>query len=327
MALYSGLDAQFGMVDESTWGTYVAPTTFLAFLGESLELVSERIESASIRAGDRVQSEDEWAVNTKGVSGSVDFELSTKGFGEIWEACLGGRSITTPGGSAPRDHTCTISDTVVPKTVQIGRPSTAAGAVQPYSYTGMKVTGWTFGQALDEMAKISVEWDGQAMSTSQALASASYTANAIRFPFTQCAITVGGVAVAATSFSLTASTGLATDRYQLNSTSNKRVQVPAQLYEMTGELVMEFEDLTEAAYYAAGTEHQVIITHTGATDGIESSYAFTNTITLPVVRWDGGAPTVSDTGIVELALPFKVMADSAGSAAPITVVYRTTDTA
>ena len=255
MALSSGLDAQFGMVDESTWGTAVTVTTFLPFLSESMELVSERIESATIRAGDRVQSEDTWALNTKGAAGTIDFELSNRAFGEIWEACLGTRAITTPGGSAPRDHTCTIGDTVVPKTIQIGRPSTAAGAVQPYTYAGCKVTGWQFSQAIDEMAKISVDWDAQSCVTSTALATASYTANAIQFPFTQCAITVGGSAVAATSFTLTGSTGLNTERYQINSTGNKREQLPAQLYELTGELVMEFEDLTEAAYYTAGTEN------------------------------------------------------------------------
>ena len=79
MAIRSGLDGQFGMVAESTYGTYVAPTRFLEIVDESLDLVQENIESAGIRASTRVLRSDRYARNAKGATGTTSFEVQSKG--------------------------------------------------------------------------------------------------------------------------------------------------------------------------------------------------------------------------------------------------------
>jgi len=45
MAIRSGLGAQLGFAAESTYGTYVAPTRFLEFTTEGLDISQEPIAS------------------------------------------------------------------------------------------------------------------------------------------------------------------------------------------------------------------------------------------------------------------------------------------
>ena len=45
MSIAGGLSAQFGIADETTFGTTVTPTRFLEFTDESLDFQIERIES------------------------------------------------------------------------------------------------------------------------------------------------------------------------------------------------------------------------------------------------------------------------------------------
>lgn len=329
MALKTGLDGQWAIKEETTWGTYAAPDRFLAFLSENIELADERIESASIRAGDRVMSEDEWSPNAKGVSGPTSFEIGNQGFGRIFKAMLGAVAITTPtGGTLTRDHTHTLGDLDKGHTIQVGRPDTG-GTVRPFSYTGCKVVDWTITQAIDAHAQLDVTWDGQAETTSESLESASFIADTIRYPFTECNVTLGGAQLCVNNLSLSGATALATDRYRICSTGNKREQLQAGLYEITGEITPDFEDLTEYNLFVNGTTTNALaIKWTNAdTNAIESGFTFELEITLPVVRFDGSTPSIDDAGVLEVPMPFKVLADSAGVSEPITIRYRTTDTA
>ena len=54
----TGLSAQFGIVDEVTHGTYVAPTRFYEFVKEDLKMDQARLEAKGIRTGGRVRSEE-----------------------------------------------------------------------------------------------------------------------------------------------------------------------------------------------------------------------------------------------------------------------------
>lgn len=329
MAIRSGLNAQLGWLagGETTWGTYEAPDVFAPFVSESLALSDERIETAAIRAGDRVMIEDHWAPNAKGASGSTTFDLLHESVPRLFRYCLGDKAIATPtGGTLTRDHTYTLGD-LESTTLQVGRPDTG-GTVRPFSYAGAKVVSWTLSQNIDEFAQLEVEWDAQSETTAQSLASASYSADNTAYNFTECNVTVGGAQLCVNSLTLTGNTGIATDRYRICSTGNKREQVAAAMYEISGELTADFEDLDEYNYFVNGTTNQVVITWTDSdANGIESGFTYTTTVTLPVVRWDGATPAIDGPDIVDISMPFKVLADSAGALEPITIVVRTTDTA
>jgi hypothetical protein len=140
MAIRSGLAAQLGLAESSTFGTYQTPTRFLEFNEESLEYQIERVESPGLRAGNRVLRTDRYAPGQKRVEGSITLEPATKGFGLVLKHALGATSITTPSGATnARLHAHTLGDIYgTSLTVQVGRPD-VSGTVQPFTYLGCRV--------------------------------------------------------------------------------------------------------------------------------------------------------------------------------------------
>src|SRR5574343_15397 len=109
MAIRSGVAAQLGFAEETTWGTFSTPTRFLEVNSFAIQNQVERIESSAIRASNRVLRQDRWAANPKGVSGTLELEVMTKGFGLLLKHMLGTVAITTPSGATnTRLHTHTL---------------------------------------------------------------------------------------------------------------------------------------------------------------------------------------------------------------------------
>src|SRR5258708_16890658 len=59
-------------------------------------------------------------------------------------------------------------------TSQVGRPQISGVTVQPFTYTGCKVTDWEFSCNDNQIAQLKVTMDGRNESTAIALAAASY---------------------------------------------------------------------------------------------------------------------------------------------------------
>src|SRR3990172_8944819 len=114
MSLRSGLAAQIGFAEETTYGTRVVPTRFLEYSEEDLALDIERMEAFGLRASSggasgTVLRTDRWAAGKKAASGSVSWDgessgVGNKGFSMLFKH-LFGRVLTIPtpgGGTAPR---------------------------------------------------------------------------------------------------------------------------------------------------------------------------------------------------------------------------------
>ncbi len=89
---------------------------------------------------------------------------------------------------------------------------------------------------------------------------------------------------------------------------------------------MEFEDMAQVNRFltgAPGAEVPVAATLTGSQ--IESGQNYEFGVSMPKVRFDGGMVTVQGPDIVTVTAPFVALDD--GSAQPVTVTYKTTDTA
>lgn len=324
MALRSGLAAQIGFKAETTWGTYAVPTRFLEFRDESMSLASERIEGEAIRTANRVQRTGRWAANRKGVGGDVSFEVLSKGFGLIFEHMLGSNTITTPaGGTLARDQTIVIGDLYGKSlTVQVGRPD-VTGTVQPFSYTGCKVASWELSNDVDGVLMLTCTFDGKDEDTTQALASASFAAADELFFFTGGVVTIAAGAYDVRNITISGDNGLQTDRYFLRGSSLKKEQIPTGPIEITGSMEAEFDGLTAYNRFVNGTVAALTATWTGSL--IEGALNYSVTVTMPNVRFDGDTPNVGGTDILTQPLNFKVLYD--GTAAPITIVYRSVDTA
>ncbi len=327
MTLGSGLAAQFGMVEEVTYGTPVVVDRFLEFDGgESMALQKDRVVSEAIKAGSLVARSDRWADNIKGASGTVSFPLLDSGFGLLLKHCHGTVAITTPtGGTLARDHTHTLSDLFDTGsfTAQFGRPGSAQ-ATHPFTYHGCMISAFTLSQEVDGLLMIEVEIDAEDEDTSTALAAASYGTAAL-LEWEGATVTLGGASKDVKSWSLTVNNALDVERYFLRDNQLKKQPIHSGLREITGTMTLEFKDLTEYALFQGIVTTADLVFKTEGRTAIEAALFPYLEVTLSEARIDGSTPQVSGTDVLEIEMPFTALDN--GTDAVISTVYRTQDTA
>lgn len=308
MTTRTGLDAQLGVAEESTVGTYVEPTRFVEFTSESMSMEVARIESDAIRAGRTIIDSDDWAVGGRTVGGTVEFDARTKDLG-LW--LKHGLGAVSTSGSGPYTHTFTPGDLFGKGlTVQVGRPDTG-GTVRPFSYTGCKVASLSLSASVGELLSVSADLIGQDETTAESLATASYTSASTLFTFVHGAVTVAGSAAPCMSFDFQVSNGLQDARHRLGSAvSTEQRQNARRTITLSAEL--DFENLTNYNRLASGAEAAVVLTFTSGTDVL--------TITLNA-RTDGTTPQVGSVDEIPLNLEFVAVGDgSDADACTITLV-------
>lgn len=139
----SGLSAQWGFAEETAWGTYKAPDTFLPLVSETLTAEPERLESQGIIAGRRVLASEQWAPGRMKVGGGIQTELYTKDIATLIKHFMGDSSSPyTPGDLFG-----------LGLTIQVGVPD-VNGTVQPKTYIGAKVTDWQLAANVGEIATL-----------------------------------------------------------------------------------------------------------------------------------------------------------------------------
>lgn len=316
MGYGTGVDAQFGMVDEVTYGTAVTVTRFLEFQQESLKVALGQYSTLQLGRGNTVRGAN---VRTYSMGGGGDsvHTLQTAGFGLLLKHCLG--AVSTVGAAAPYTHTFTPSTTGLKglsATVQVGRPS-IDGTVQPFTYAGAKVAKWKLEAKVDDAVVLTVTWDVKSETTATALASKSFAADAIALIFTDGSATLGGSSISIKSFSIEVDNGLATDRRFIGNAKKEPLQ--SGELAITGNLEYEFEGLTRHTALTAGTLlTDLVLTFANGTDsdGIVA--------TIPqMVYTPGGEPTVGGPDIVAESMPWK--ATNNDTDAIISVDYVTSD--
>lgn len=313
MALKSGLAAQVGLKTETTWGTAVAVDRFTPLISESMTEKIERLESAGIAPGARVLRSGQWATGNVEVSGDLGFELYQQGMG-LWFRHMFGAVSTS--GAGPYTHTFTPGDMSDDHfTLQIGKPD-VAGTVQPFTYAGCKVTEWELAAKAGELVTLGVSVVGKDLATGTSLATASYgIGSGLPFSFAHASVTVGGSAAYVKEITLKGSNGLAVDRRGIGSAYIKE-PLEAELRAYEGEMVCEFESLTQMNLFRNGTENALVLT-------IDAGSAAKCVITTNV-RYDGSTPEVQGRGVTELKVPFKCLGPSTDAGA-ITAVLTNSD--
>ena len=336
MALRSGLAAQIGLGEETTWGTRVAPTRFLEGK-EDMSFEIARMEAFGMRASagaaaGTVMRTDRWAAGRKSASGSLTFDgedsipLASKGFSMLYKHIMGAAPvITTPGGGTnSRDHTFALADPFgLGLTVQVGTPGTG-GTVRVREYEGCKVMAAEWSQEIDGWFGLTVELDGEDETTSQSLASASYPTLQEPYHWGQATHTIGGSPAEVLAYSLRLERSLANERYRQNASTLKREPILNGEVVITGSVELEWDTLTEYTRYTAGTTAALVSTWTGSI--IEAAIANKIVHTLNDVRWEQPeGPNVQGPDLVTFTANFKALYD--GTDQPFTPVITTTDTA
>lgn len=324
MAIVS--DAQYGMVDEVTFGTAATVSRFLEYNEQSMKQNIERIESAGKRPSRRVLPSTHRQTGRAGAEGDVEFEIHNKGFGLPLKHMMGTIATSNPdAASSPTvyEHFATVGPLDSKSfTCQLGRTGTD-GTTRAFTYSGCKVAEWEISCEVDGTVMLKLSIDSREESTGVALASASYATATIPLTWMGGSVTIAGSEHEVTNATLSGNNGLKTDRFFMSATSpgKKRVQLEAtELREYTGSLEADFIDLT--AYNRFVNGDIVAVTYKFEGGVIEDAFKYALEITLPAVQFDGETP--DDDDVPKQSLPFKVL-DNADPDGPVQLLYRTSD--
>lgn len=308
------LQAQFGFVAESTYGTRVTPTRFLPFLNESITQEIEYYASQAYRSGrttDTVRRPGAYRA-----TGDIEMELAPQGFG-AWQKQMFGANTTA--GAGPYTHTATPGDLLGKSlTIQIGR-TLETGTMQPFDYCGCKITQWTLSCGVGELAKVKATiWGNKIEDTSQSLATASYPSGLSPFSFIDASLTIGGTATPVRSLELTGDNALQLDRQRLGSGESKE-PLSAGIKKFGGTLVADFTSLTAYNRFKNQTAAALVVTFTsGATSLVITSN----------VEFDGTTAHAAGLGSeTTQPLPFTCLSGTSDAAAITSVLTNADSTA
>jgi hypothetical protein len=327
MAIGSGLGAQLGIAAETTYGTFVAPTRFLEFTKESLQMKKTTAQSAGIAAGRLLALSSRRVVTRREVSGSIDLEVTNKGMGLLLQALMG--TTVTPvqqGAGAAYLQTHTLASTAGKSlTIQKGVPLTT-GVVTDKTFLGCKVTSGEFACGVGEMLTATFEVDGKDCDEGQVLAAASYS-NQSPYHFGQMALKAGtfGAETALDGIrkvSVKIERPQDVERFYANQSALKAEPIENDQVKITGSLETDYVTTTLDDLHTSDEAISLVWEFIGG--NIADTYYDTFRVTLPAVRLDEGPPVVDGFGVVKPSFNFTGLFD--GTNQP-TIEYISTDTA
>jgi len=324
MSIGSGLASQFGIKEETVYGTPVTVDRFLEIESSSVVTKVGKVESPVL--GSQYLKASHVSTYVAGAEGDVIWPVMSKGFGKLFKQLLGASSSVQVGGTAEWVHTFTpdaAGGAGVSATAQLGKPA-VDGTVHPFTYEGGKVTAWEFELSINEVLKLTATWVFENVLTATPLASPSYLAGREQFLWTNATLTWGGTTICVREFTLSGERSLDTERYCLGSTSRKE-PILNGLSEINIEATGEFASLAAYNDFIAGTQRELVLTVTGSPIPTASNpYKIVFTIAAAELV-DPGEPEISGPEILEQPLNFRALDN--GTDPVIQIDYHTDDTA
>lgn len=323
----SGLDVVLGIGTESTYGTRVAPATWLPIESESLVLNKEFIESQPLMNGVMVQQKGLLLSSTRTVEGGIEMSWFDRGLGKIFNLLCGGViSPATPGGATnTRTQTFPIGLTSpVGKSlsIQVGRGDTG-GTVRPFDYIGCKITELVITIESGQDAKLSFNVDGRDEKTDQTLGTPTYSAAAAPAPFKNWTINVGGSPhTKCRSLTITIPLNFATDRYNIGNSGVKDEPLVNAPSEIGMNATFEFASMADHNRFINESDVALQAVSQGAL--IEGAHYYGTDISIPAARQMTSGPAVPSGDLVMVDAEFKALWD--GTNAPMTIINKNTDT-
>ncbi|HEY2084890.1 MAG TPA: phage tail tube protein [Mycobacterium sp.] len=319
-------------------GTYVASIygrggtvdRFYDMVSEGMKLTSPRIESAGLRANNRVQKADKWAINRTGATGPIVLEVQTKQFGRILKHLMGNIATTGPTDSV-FTHTATIGAMVGKSLLaQVGKPFTQSQVVSPFTYPGVKIIDWTFSCALDGILLLTLTLDAQDEQTSVVLAAASYPTNSELLTYAGGTISIGGVAVDVSDFTLKCTMGYKADRrfIRANTLQREPAEGPMRIFDWT--VMAEFTDMLQYSRFASVNRVGALATFVASFVGPSlvgaASFASMTFISgTNAARVDSDSPVVAGPDLLPLPIAGKLLNTAGGTNDALTIAYVTAD--
>jgi hypothetical protein len=342
MATRSGLDAQAGMVAESTYGTLVTPTRFLEFDTEGFEYVPTFLEGEGIRAGRKFKRDSRVGVTRKDVNGKLDLKVATKGMGLLIKHMIGSSGTTTVIGATAAYQQIHIPGDLYGKsmTIQIGKPEPGTGTVRPFAYLGCKCSQWELSVSDGEHLKLSTTWDGRDEDTSTGLATASYASGAGLFNFSHATLKLGGtattggtpsqisvaggaaVAAIINSITIRGENPMAGERYGVGNAGLKSEPLENDYPTATGSFDAEFAKTELYDVFKAATSVALELAFSVGDAGGGNPYLLS--FIAPKIKLKKAPAQVNGPGIVRMSTEFEIYDDETN--APFQFKLVSTDT-
>jgi hypothetical protein len=239
------------------------------------------------------------------------------------------RQVHTNGSKAGQFITC-----------QVGRPQISGVTVQPFTYTGVKVTDWEFSCNNNQIAQLKVTCDGRDEGTATALAAASYPTPNGLFAFSHASVmTIGGTASTTAGETtiaggsalgslvngvvITGTTPMKTDRYGLGNQGLKGEPIENAIPVISGTLNTEFFSRTELYDVFKGgntTPLQIDFTKFDSAgldaNGVSAGATpYRLSFVLPAVRFKTGAVNITSPDVIPQSVGFQAYDD--GTSNPV----------
>src|SRR5690242_14429939 len=258
----SGLSGQVMTVTAPSYGDSATVVTHAyEFLSENFVFAPTWLDGMGLKAGQAYNRAARTVQSRFDVNGDITMEHTigsapnavADSMGFWWKHALGS-SVTTPTlvlGTAYKQNHTNGSKAGLYATLQVGRPQISGPTVQPFTYTGVKVTQWEFDCKDNTIATLKLTCDGQTELTSVGLAAASYPTPNGLFTFSDASVlTIGGtastsggettvaggasIASRVNGVTITGSTPMKVDRYGLGNGGLKAEPIENAIPTITG---------------------------------------------------------------------------------------------
>ena len=344
----SGLSGQVGTVAEGTYGTAVTVTRFWEFLSENFQFVPAWLDGQGLKSGQAYKRASRTVQSQFDVNGDITMEhtdgsaasAAADSMGWWWKQALGS-TITTPTvvtGTAYKQIHTPGSKAGFSATIQVGRPQISGVTVQPFTYTGVKVTDWEFSCSDNQIAQLKVTCDGRNESTSVSLAAASYPTPNGLFTFKDAStFKIGGTATTSagettvasgvsvgsrvTGVTITGSTPMKVDRFGLGNAGLKGEPIENAIPTITGTLSTEFYDRTEMYdVFKANTTTtlQLDFSHFDSAGNDANGVAagpnpYLLSFIIPAVKFKSASANIGGPDVIPQSVGFEAFDDGSGS--------------
>lgn len=316
----SGNDARLGIAKEATYGTRIAPTRFLPFMGETLAYTYNKYTSRALGVGRWTRPKIR--VTSMG-EGSIEGEVPTTGFGYLLDSLH--NNVVTPvqqASSTAYLQTHTL-DTASAKsyTVQVQTPPVTSPVLLPHDLLGVMMGGIEF--AWEEVLTYTLTASVQGLDVAQSLATYTPPAAWDLLSFKGGSLSIAGtpqvniIGAGSLSIQFDHRTGV----YYLGTSGLMAKPVENDKPVGSGTCTADFTDNTHLQRTIADTIGDVVLKFEGST--IATTYKYTLTITLPDCEFSSPRPTVTGPGPVEQPIEFSTASNTND---PIVITYQSTDT-
>src|SRR5260221_9327767 len=273
MPYASGLSGQIGAVASPSYGDSATVVThFYELLGENFVFNPNWLDGLGLKSGQAFKRGSRTVQSRFDVNGDLTMEHTSgeaatapaDSMGFWWKYALGSTLVTPtvvvgtaykqvhPNGTKAGQYTA----------CQFGRPQILSTTVQPFYFTGVKVTQWDFSCNDNQIAQLKLTFDGRTELTSVALAGATYPTPNGLFAFSNASVfTLGGtastsagettiaggtpIASLVNGITITGATPMKVDRYGLGNAGLQGEPIENAIPTITGTLNTEFYSRTE----------------------------------------------------------------------------------